>query len=85
MCLIFQEYPYFYQFYYRNDREQKRFIEKCEALLFLVANVMNHNNNTDYQMALLSWTLRLSVMTGTYVHCIFIVDIYATAKIASKI
>ena len=29
MCLIFQEYPYFYQFYYRNDREQKgTFIEK---------------------------------------------------------
>ena len=22
MRLIFQEYPYFYQFYYRNDREQ---------------------------------------------------------------
>ena len=31
-------------------------------------------------MALLSWKLRLSVMTGTFVHCIFIVNIYANAK-----
>ena len=33
MCLIFQEYPYFCQFYYRNDREQNwTFTEMSEAL-----------------------------------------------------
>ena len=35
-------------------------------------------------MASLSLTLRLSVKTGTFVHCIFIVNISATAKITSK-
>ena len=70
----------FYQFYYSNDREQnRRFIKKCEALLFLVANVRAryHDNNTEYQIASFSWQLRLSVTTGIFVHCSFFVNISA--------
>ena len=33
MCEIFQEYPVFCRFYYRNDREQNgAFTEMCETL-----------------------------------------------------
>ena len=56
MCLIFQEYPYFYQFYYRNDWEQnRRFIEKCEALRFLVANVILYMRGTTIVKLSIRW------------------------------
>ena len=46
MCLVFRGYQYFCKFYYRNDRENGIFAEKCEALLFLVANVILYMRGT---------------------------------------